>query len=213
MFLSVTILALLSAEPCTLSGKIELTRAGKSVDPGGIVAVYVEKVRANAFRTVNKTHQIVQSDTQFRPKVLVLLKGDSVEFTNNDKWEHSVFAPSTANAFEFSASKRGLTGVKTFLFPGKVRIQCDIHKKMRADVLVASNPFFALADAGGAWKISGLPSGDYTLVAWEPNGKESRVSVTNCTGPTAVTLPVLEEAPPPKLNRKLGGDYGEYQNW
>jgi carboxypeptidase family protein len=47
-----------------------------------------------------------------------------------------------------------------------VRFKCDVHNWMSAYVGVMSHPFFAVTNDRGAFDISGLPPGTYTLEAW-----------------------------------------------
>lgn len=204
---------LLSTAPCTLWGQVDLIRDGKKVDASGRVVVYVHKVAATALRPGNaKKHTIRQIHTEFEPKLLVVQMSDSIEFYNEDKDEHSVFSNAAANTFEFRKSRQGVTGTKTFMFQGPVRIQCDVHPQMRADVLVLQNRFWTFVDPNGTWKISGLPAGSYTVVAWEPNGGVRRQMVTECSGEAAVAIPPLQEEPEQKPKRKNGGAYVEYQD-
>ena len=210
MILSVFIASLLTAPPCAITGTVELVRNGKKVDAAGQVALYLDYVPATAFTRVAETHDIRQVNKEFLPHVLVVTAGDEVTFNNDDKFEHSVFSNSATKTFEFQATKKGLTGVQVFMDPGPVLIQCDLHKEMRADVLVVSNPFATLAKPGGAFRIEGPPAGAYTLVAWEPNGAETHTEVT-CNGKTETVVHLrLEEFPKPKLLRKDGEEYREY---
>ena len=47
-----------------------------------------------------------------------------------------------------------------------VKFKCDVHPWMTGYVAVATNPFFAVSDADGSFKIEKLPAGTYTLEAW-----------------------------------------------
>jgi hypothetical protein len=53
-----------------------------------------------------------------------------------------------------------------FDVPGLVTVRCDIHEHMRALILVLDTPHFALSDAEGRFRLSGLPAGRYNLKAW-----------------------------------------------
>lgn len=210
MILSVLITSLLAAPPCAISGTVELLRNGKKIEAGDQVALYIDHVPAAAYKRVAATHDMRQINKEFVPHVMVVTVGDEVTFNNDDKVEHSVFSNADTTHFEFPASKKGLTGIHVFNDPGPVRIQCDIHSKMRADVLVVANPFATLARPGGSFRISGLPADNYTLVAWEPNGGETHLEVSCGTRPETVVRIKVEESPKPKLLRKDGEEYREY---
>ena len=197
------VVALLSTGPCTLQGSVELTTNGRKLNAGGKVALYVESDRPIRFETPNQTRSILQKGLQFVPKVLVVLKGDLIQFKNEDKDEHGVFSRDVP-AFQRERSREGVTGKPVpFTVTGAVRIQCDIHEWMRADVLVVDNPFFTLADADGSWRIPDLPAGKYTLVAWEPNGGKQRVALKKCSGELHVAVPPVEQLPERKGLRRL----------
>lgn len=208
MILPVLLTSLLAADPCAISGTVALLRDGEKVKNPGAVAVYVDYVSSTEFKQPARVHQMLQKNINFEPNVLVVTVGDKVTFTNEDKVEHSVFSNTDSGTFELPPSKKGFTGAKVFRKPGPVLIQCDIHKKMRADVLVVSNPFATLANPDGTFRISGLPKGSYRLMVWEPNGGESHQEVT-CAGETAVSLQV-EQARKPILKRKDGTAHREY---
>jgi hypothetical protein len=56
---------------------------------------------------------------------------------------------------------------KTFGDGGQVvKFKCDVHPWMTGYVAVATNPFFAVSDADGAFRIDRLPPGPYTLELW-----------------------------------------------
>ncbi len=210
MILSVLVASLLAADdgPCSITGTVALLRDGEKVSDASSVAVYVDHVPMTT-KLPARTHEVLQKGYQFEPKVLLITIGDKVAFTNDDKVEHSVFSNTEKVAFDFPPTRKGFTGAKVFRKPGAVRIQCDIHKKMRADLLVTNNPFATLAKPNGTFRIDGLPAGDYRVMVWEPNGGESQQEI-KCASETSVQLTV-EEAQKPTLKRKDGTAHREYQ--
>ncbi len=209
--LAIALLFATGAEPeaarCVLSGRLSLEKpGGGSADPQGHTVVFVKSVRPGSWPRGAKTHDIIQRGRQFSPRLLVVMKGDSVKFENQDNEQHSVFSNSDTMTFDLPRSTKGVTGTESFIERGPVLVQCDIHGQMRADVLVVENPFFDLPDAAGAWRIQPLEPGDYELHAWETNGAELKKSV-HCMGPTEVTFPTLKQATEPKLRHKDGSEY------
>lgn len=49
---------------------------------------------------------------------------------------------------------------------GVIEVQCDAHTHMRAWIVVRDNPYFALTDDGGQFRITDIPPGRYRVVAW-----------------------------------------------
>ena len=55
---------------------------------------------------------------------------------------------------------------QVFDVAGLVTLRCDIHEHMRGLILVLDTPHFVMTDDDGNFRLSGLPSGRYTLKAW-----------------------------------------------
>jgi hypothetical protein len=71
---------------------------------------------------------------------------------------------------------------------------------MFAYIGVVSNPYFAVTDENGNFKIPNLPPGDYTLTAYhlKAHGKTPGVSqAIKVAGNNAVTANFTVEVPPP----------------
>jgi uncharacterized protein (DUF983 family) len=49
---------------------------------------------------------------------------------------------------------------------GVVEVLCDAHTHMRAWIVVRDNPYFAVTDDGGRFRITDVPPGQYRMVAW-----------------------------------------------
>jgi plastocyanin len=50
--------------------------------------------------------------------------------------------------------------------PGVIDVQCDAHTHMRAWIVVRDNPYFAVTDDEGRFRIGEIPPGRYRVVAW-----------------------------------------------
>ena len=63
---------------------------------------------------------------------------------------------------------------------GPVEIFCNIHSKMRSDVLVVPNGHWTRVAADGSFQISGVPAGTRRVVLWSPTLKpvSEQVEVT-----------------------------------
>jgi hypothetical protein len=70
----------------------------------------------------------------------------------------------------------------TFGEPGVSRLFCNIHPNMAAYVVVVDSPYFAVADAAGAFTIRGVPEGPYVYRAWRPAGPVLNGSVSARAG-------------------------------
>jgi len=114
------------------------------------------------------TKQIVQKDLAFLPSLLPVQVGTRVEFPNLDDTYHSIFSYSPAKRFDLGRYRPEERPIPSEVFdtPGLVTLRCDIHEHMRGLILVLNTPYFVMTDADGRFRLSGLPSGHYTLKAW-----------------------------------------------
>lgn len=198
------LLAVLNGPPtpagtCTIEGKVTLLRKDDPVSAEGRVVVYFdEKVRRD--KTEPRTHTMVQEDLKFRPDVMVIRRGDSIEFVNKDKTEHNVF--SLNPYFDKQRSRLGVTGIQQFDVNQAVRVRCDVHGFMHADVLVLEHRSFATVDADGNYRLSGLPEGDRVLRVWERNGTTQQFTVKQCVGVVRAPEQTIVEGPRPQQMKK-----------
>jgi plastocyanin len=130
--------------------------------------VYIEGSFTNSPAPPSKPIQVItQQDATFRPHVLPVYVGTSVEWPNKDDIYHNVFSISDAAQFDLGLYKEpDLPKPVIFDKPGRVDVFCSIHSKMSCVVLVLQNPWFASANRQGHYKIENVPPGKYTLKAW-----------------------------------------------
>ena len=139
-------------------------------DGGGLqnVFVYVKDGLGNLVFPVPATPVVLdQQGCHYVPHVFGVQVGQAVEVRNSDPTLHNVHAIPRANQ-EFNTGQP-LQGMKTtHVFTVKevlVPFKCDVHGWMNAYAGVLDHPFFAVTGADGAFQLSGLPPGTYTIEA------------------------------------------------
>ncbi|HKY74308.1 MAG TPA: carboxypeptidase regulatory-like domain-containing protein [Patescibacteria group bacterium] len=142
------------------------------------VVVYIERVEGKTFSPPTKNAIVDQARMTFVPHVLPLLSGSTVAFPNSDSTRHNVFSPSKTKKFNLGTYPAGITKKVTFEKTGVVSLLCNVHPEMSAFILVLQNPYFAIADKQGKYKISDVPPGDYTFVVWHPKFKSKNSKIT-----------------------------------
>jgi hypothetical protein len=113
-----------------------------------------------------------QADKRFVPELLPLLLGTTVDFLNDDKIFHNVFSLSRAKPFDLGIYEQGASRHVTFDRPGLVRVYCNIHSQMAADILVLSNPYYTVTGPDGRFRIPEAPHGGATLRTWYARSRE-----------------------------------------
>jgi len=110
--------------------------------------------------------QVDQQQCVYVPRVVIVPVGGTVEFLNSDRLLHNLHSVSTENATFNRTQPKGRTVPVAFKKPEIVRIDCDLHTWMRAWVVVAEHPFFAVTGANGEFALDNVPPGKYTLKIW-----------------------------------------------
>jgi len=112
--------------------------------------------------------EIDQSGCMYRPHVIGVQLGQSLDVVNEDDTLHNVHALPVENE-EFNEGQpiKGLRLTHVFTKPEvMVRFKCNVHSWMAAWVGVVPHPYFAVTSADGSFSIPGLPPGTYTVEAW-----------------------------------------------
>jgi len=128
--------------------------------------------------------QPVQLDNRkcaFVPHVLSASVGQQLEIHNSDPFVHDAHALLGGRDTLFNVGlPAGKTVRKPMAYPGLILINCNVrHTWMHAYLYVADQPYHAVTDASGAFRISDVPPGTYSLKLWQEllGTKEQPVTV------------------------------------
>lgn len=166
----------------TVSGSVTPT-------PTGGVVVWLEGVRANAWRLPHESPTITQHGAEFHPDFLVVVAGQSVTFPNDDRMAHNVFSVSPTRPFDLGHYRQGESRSVQFDRAGIVDVFCNIHDNMHATIVVVPSTFHAAPDASGHFAIDGVPPGSYRLAAYSvAAGRATRSAAVAAGGTTSVDL-------------------------
>jgi plastocyanin len=133
------------------------------------VFVYVKDGLGNLKFPVPATPVVLdQKGCRYLPHVLGIQAGQPMEIVNDDPTLHNVHALGETNR-EFNTGQpvQGMRHTHTFSTREvMVPFKCDVHGWMRAYVGVLDHPFYAVTSEDGAFTLTGLPPGTYTIEAW-----------------------------------------------
>ena len=139
---------------------------GGQAGPGGAVII-LRRADGKTPKPAPVKREVVQQDKTFLPHVVAVPLGSTVVFKNSDNLIHDVFSLSpSANKFNTGLYRKDESREQVFDKPGVIELLCDIHAQMQAYLLVVDSPWFGQADATGAFKIAGVPPGEYEVEAW-----------------------------------------------
>jgi plastocyanin len=136
--------------------------------------------------------RLMQKDTAFTPGALVVPVGTMVEFPNADPFFHNVFSYSKPKRFDLGRYPQGETKSVRFDTPGIVKVYCEVHRSMRALVVVVASPYYAVVGADGRFVIPDVAPGRYELVVIDADRGTRATTVAVAQGRTSnvtVTLP------------------------
>lgn len=121
---------------------------------------------------------INQQEKRFFPRLMPIVKGQTVEFFNLDELDHNVFSTEQKNSFDLGRFPKGDSRKVVYSQNGQYKVYCNIHQKMILDIVVLDNHYFAVSDEQGAFTIDKVPKGEYQLNFWHIYGGEKVIDIT-----------------------------------
>jgi plastocyanin len=134
---------------------------------------------------------------RFVPHVLAATVGQTLVIHNSDPFLHDAHAWLGTKTLFNRALIKGSTIREPLEEPGLIHINCNVrHTWMQAHVFVSPNPYHAVTDQSGRFRIDGVPPGTYTVTMWHElvGSKDQQVTVadgqaTTLDGEMGVTAP------------------------
>jgi plastocyanin len=145
------------------------------------VFVYVKDGLGNrVFPVPSTSPALAQKGCTYRPHVLGIQVGQSLDIVNDDATLHNIHAVPMANQeFNMAQALQGMRQQKVFSTKEvMVPFKCDVHRWMSAFVGVVDHPYFAVTKADGTFELKGLPPGTYTIEAVHEKLGTQTLSVT-----------------------------------
>lgn len=167
-----------SSEPTGVIEGVITTTDGPAT---GDVVVYLEPTDPVVKFDVRAEAAVIsQKGATFKPSLLVVCVGQEVEFRNDEDRaiEHNVFSRSPTKEFDLGVYKPGVDKRVKFDQPGPVKLFCSIHRYMDGCIYVAPTPFFAYMAEGGAYRIEGVPCGEYHVRTWQRRQRYNEAEAT-----------------------------------
>jgi Carboxypeptidase regulatory-like domain len=120
-----------------------------------------------------------QKNCEYHPYAQIIPVNTTLEITNSDDVLHNIKTKGgTKTSFNIAQPKFKRKLTQEFKNPEIVQVECNVHGWMNALVVVADNPYDALTDANGSFKITDVPPGKYTLKVWHSKLGEQTKEVT-----------------------------------
>src|SRR5687767_2650700 len=155
--------------------------------------VFLQNPPPNVKWTAMPPVQMDQKQCVFVPRVVVAPAATTVEFLNSDRLLHNLHSAGTENPTVNRTQPKGRTIPLTFRRPEIIRIDCDLHPWMRAWVVVAEHPFYAVTNNRGEFTLDNVPPGTYTVQVWQESLGVINRDVVVPDGVTTVTVEMVRK--------------------
>jgi len=132
-----------------------------------------------------------QKGCEFVPHVLLFPAGSRVRIRNDDGILHNTTVNGEANpAFTVAQPEfRRVVEKRIAKAEMPIKVRCDVHSWMGAWWISQEHPYYALTDSHGAFTLTDVPPGTYTLEAWhETLGKTTAPVVVAADAVARVTV-------------------------
>lgn len=110
---------------------------------------------------------VEQKGCMYQPHVLAVRANQPLELVNDDSTSHNIH-PVPANNREWNKAEPPGSKMDEVFSREEVAIpvKCNVHPWMRGYIAVFKHPYFAVTGKDGAFDLSNLPPGTYTIKAW-----------------------------------------------
>jgi hypothetical protein len=151
------------------------------------VFVYVKTgLEGRTYPVPSEPVTLDQNGCRYKPHIQGMMAGQALKILNSDDTLHNIHAqPKNNKAFNVAMPKYMKEREETFTEPEiMVPIQCDVHSWMATYIGVVAHPFYSVTGKDGAFNLSELPAGTYTIEAWHEKFGTQTQEVTVGDGET-----------------------------
>lgn len=124
---------------------------------------------------------LAQKDKSFRPGLVSVSVGGTVEFPNRDDIVHNVYGPKDGalGFFDLGSVKKTKPDDSNLLTKemsekGVVHVSCAVHPVMKGDIFVVPSKFHTVS-TDGTYEFSDVPSGEYDVMVMKKGGEVSKL--------------------------------------
>ena len=146
----------------------------------GIAQIVINLKEISAGKASPKPSQLTlnNQDCTFQPPVSMGFSGSSLEIASSDPVLHNTHILHNEETFLNVALPPGGRKIrKTLGESGRLNVRCDAHPFMRASIHIFEHPYFTVTDQTGAFVLTQVPPGTYTVQFWHQTLGIKEVSI------------------------------------
>jgi hypothetical protein len=140
------------------------------VGPDGGVAntvVFLKDVSRGKAMDIPQIRRFLnQKQCRYEPHILLVPASTGLEIKSSDPLLHTVHMDGAASYnLPFPFANQIIS--RPMNTPGLVNLRCNAgHVWMNGEMMVVSHPYYVVTDENGAFKLTGVPAGQYQIIAW-----------------------------------------------
>jgi hypothetical protein len=141
--------------------------------------VYLKNISSGkAFDFPPERRTLDQKQCRYEPHIMLIPKDNLLNMKSSDPTLHTIHMDGAATynlpfPFTDQVISRPMNNA------GLVNLKCNGgHVWMNAEAMVAPHPYYAVTDETGKFELSGVPSGQYEVVAWHEGWHVARTENT-----------------------------------
>jgi hypothetical protein len=120
-----------------------------------------------------------QKGCQYQPRVTLVPANAPVKILNDDGILHNIHSFSKKNPPVNRAQPKFKKEIEEkWAQPETVELRCDVHAWMSGWLIVQDNPYYAITDDNGSFKLTDVPAGEYEIKVWHEKLGEQTQKVT-----------------------------------
>jgi hypothetical protein len=158
------------------AGTRDLGRLDVGADSGvENTVVYLKGITAGkSWDLPDARRHLDQKQCRYVPHITLVAVGGDLAIKSSDAILHTVHMVGAAD-YNLPFPMTDVTLTRTMHKGGTVDLKCNAgHIWMNGIVMVVPDPYYAVTDERGEFKITGVPPGDYEIVAWHEGWKVAR---------------------------------------
>ena len=128
-----------------------------------------------------KDAEIDNVGCRFEPHVGIAYKGAELATKNSDALLHNThlyLMEKNRDLVNIALPQQGQVVKKTMKKDGPVSVKCDAHEWMQGYIFVATHPYAVVTGDDGAFELTDVPPGEYTVKVWHERLGEQEQKVT-----------------------------------
>lgn len=119
-----------------------------------------------------------QEGCEFKPHIVLVPTG-KLTFLTSDPIPHNIHTKSVMNPpVNITLTKLKRKSSVEVNFPEIFEVKCDLHGWMKAFVVVAEHPYYAVTSDAGAFQLRDVPPGTYEMEVWHEKLGSQKKEVT-----------------------------------